>query len=192
MGVAPGAGGAVRAAKWRGEDGAPATAPFCDVRVVRRERAGSSAPSPYLNKKEKNPATFFLSWGPVLLPPRCVAQFAARASSSAIGTKEEPPCDADRYTRTRQPGRWGPGLARSLGGFPFIHSKAITILFLLSLYFATVPVATICTCCMHVDSCYAISAPSAPVATLGLSKGFLSHPTWFPFRVSCLFPYNTL
>ena len=27
---------------------------------------------------------------------------------------------------------------------------------------------------------------------LGLSEGFLSHPTWFPFRVSCSFPYNTL
>ena len=27
---------------------------------------------------------------------------------------------------------------------------------------------------------------------IGLSEGFLSHPTWFPFRVSCSFPYNTL
>ena len=30
------------------------------------------------------------------------------------------------------------------------------------------------------------------VACVGLSEGFLSHPTWFPFRVSCSFPYNTL
>ena len=27
---------------------------------------------------------------------------------------------------------------------------------------------------------------------VGLSEGFLSHPTWFPFRVSCSFPYNNL
>ena len=30
------------------------------------------------------------------------------------------------------------------------------------------------------------------VACVGLSEGFLSHPTWFPFRVSSSFPYNTL
>ena len=33
---------------------------------------------------------------------------------------------------------------------------------------------------------------SAPLRRFGLSEGFLSHPTWFPFRVSCSFPYNTL
>jgi len=41
-----------------------------------------------------------------------------------------------------------------------------------------------------VDSaCFVYEEPKSEV---GLYEGFLSHPTWFPFRVSCSFPYNTL